>query len=75
MTAVKDILQVLEQAAPYELAEGWDNVGLLVGDPEETVTGVLCALDITLPVVEEAIEQGCNLIVAHHPVILPRSAV
>ena len=33
MTAVKDILQVLEQAAPYELAEGWDNVGLLVGDP------------------------------------------
>ena len=69
MTAVKDILQVLEQAAPYELAEGWDNVGLLVGDPEETVTGVLCALDITLPVVEEAIEQGCNLIVAHHPVI------
>ena len=69
MTAVKDILQVLEQAAPYELAEGWDNVGLLVGDPEETVTGVLCALDITLPVVEEAIEKGCNLIVAHHPVI------
>ena len=69
MTAVKDILHVLEQAAPYELAEGWDNVGLLVGDPKEPVKGVLCALDITLPVAEEAIEKGCNLIVAHHPVI------
>ncbi|MDO5548141.1 MAG: Nif3-like dinuclear metal center hexameric protein [Eubacteriales bacterium] len=69
MIAVKDILHVLEQAAPYELAESWDNVGLLVGDPEDTVNGVLCALDITLPVVEEAVELGCNLILAHHPVI------
>lgn len=69
MTQVKDILSVLEKAAPYELAEHWDNVGLLVGDPNSEIHGVLCALDITLPVIEEAIELGCNLIVAHHPVI------
>ena len=69
MIQVKQVLSILEEAAPYELAESWDNVGLLVGDPEEAVQGVLCALDITMPVVEEAIERGCNLIVAHHPVI------
>lgn len=69
MIQVKQVLQCLEQAAPYELAESWDNVGLLVGDPEAAVDGVLCALDITEAVVEEAAERGCNLIVAHHPVI------
>lgn len=69
MIQVKDVLHCLEQTAPYELAEHWDNVGLLVGDPEEKVEGVLCALDITQTVVEEAAERGCNLIVAHHPVI------
>lgn len=69
MIQVKDILSCLEQAAPYSLAESWDNVGLLVGDANAEVTGVLCALDITQAVVEEAAERGCNLIVAHHPVI------
>lgn len=69
MVQVKDVLHCLEQAAPYALAEHWDNVGLLVGDPEAKVEGVLCALDITETVVEEAAERGCNLIVAHHPVI------
>ncbi|HBI63855.1 MAG TPA: Nif3-like dinuclear metal center hexameric protein, partial [Clostridiales bacterium] len=69
MIQVKQVLQCLEQAAPYELAESWDNVGLLVGDPEAAIDGVLCALDITEAVVEEAAERGCNLIVAHHPVI------
>ncbi len=69
MIQVKDILHCLEQAAPYELAESWDNVGLLVGDPEAEVHGALCALDITEAVVEEAAERGYNLIIAHHPVI------
>ena len=46
MIQVKQVLQCLEQAAPYELAESWDNVGLLVGDPEAQVEGVLCALEI-----------------------------
>lgn len=66
---VNDILSCLEQAAPYELAESWDNCGLLVGRGESKVRGVLCALDITPEVAAEAAERGCNLIVAHHPVI------
>lgn len=69
MVQVKDVLHCLEQTAPYALAESWDNVGLLVGDPEAKLQGVLCALDITERVVEEAVQRGCNLIVAHHPVI------
>ena len=69
MVQVKQVLHCLEQAAPYELAESWDNVGLLVGDPDAPVDGVLCALAITEAVVDEAAERGCNLIVAHHPVI------
>lgn len=69
MIQVKQVLHCLEQAAPYALAESWDNVGLLVGDPDAEVHGVLCALDITETVVEEAAERGCDLIVAHHPVI------
>ncbi len=65
---VRDVLHMLEQLAPPALAESWDNVGLLL-ESEGPVTGVLTALDITGAVVEEAIEKGCNLIVAHHPVI------
>lgn len=69
MAKVSDVLSVLEQFAPYELAESWDNVGLLVGDRHYEIKTVLCALDITERVVDEAIEIGANLIVAHHPVI------
>lgn len=69
MHKVKDILLFLEQYAPYELAESWDNCGLLVGDENEKVTKVLCALDATQDVLNEAINTNCNLIIAHHPVI------
>ena len=69
MTTVRDIEQYLYAWAPRELAESWDNVGLLVGDPEAEVHRVLVALDVTPQVVAEAIEKGCQLIVAHHPVM------
>lgn len=65
---VRQVLQFLEQLAPPALAESWDNVGLLL-ESEGPVSGVLTALDITDAVVEEAVEKGCSLIVAHHPVI------
>ena len=58
----------MERLAPPELAEGWDNVGLLV-DCGRPVRRVLTALDITPAVLAEAVEQKCELIVAHHPVI------
>lgn len=69
MTTVQDILLCLEAFAPYALADDWDNCGLLAGDRAQPVTRVLCALDVTETVVEEAIADGAQLIVAHHPVI------
>lgn len=69
MTTVRDIEKKLYDWAPAALAESWDNVGLLVGDPESEVQRILVALDITPEVVAEAIEQNCQLIVAHHPVM------
>lgn len=67
MTTVQDILTFMEGLAPYELAESWDNVGLLCGDRAQEVTSVLCALDVTETVVQEAAERGAQLVVAHHP--------
>ncbi len=69
MTTVQDILYFLEQFAPYELAESWDNVGLMTGDRCQPVDKVLCALDATEDVVAEAAEMGAQLVVAHHPLI------
>ncbi|MGB3212754.1 MAG: Nif3-like dinuclear metal center hexameric protein [Desulforhopalus sp.] len=66
---VKDILESLNAEAPFSLAESWDNVGLLVGNPEQEVTAVLAGLDPTNKLVDEAIAQGANTIVTHHPVI------
>lgn len=68
MARAREICECLEQLAPKDLAESWDNVGLLV-DCGAEVTSVLVALDITDEVVAEAELQGCQLIVAHHPVI------
>ena len=69
MLKVKDIEKYLFDWAPLELAEDWDNVGLLVGDGEQEVHKILVSLDITEPVVVEAVELGADLIVAHHPVM------
>jgi len=69
MTQIKDILAVLEAVAPPRLQESYDNAGLIVGDPEWAVTGVLFCLDSTEAIVNEAAEKGCNLIVAHHPIV------
>ena len=69
MKKVEDVLKLLEEFAPLNLAEDWDNVGLLVGSKNSVITGVLCSLDITLDVIDEAIEKNCNLIIAHHPLI------
>jgi len=70
MTAkVKDILESLNEEAPFSLAESWDNVGLLVGNPEQEVTAVLAGLDPTNQLVDEAIAHGANTIITHHPVI------
>nr|WP_297181044.1 Nif3-like dinuclear metal center hexameric protein [uncultured Agathobaculum sp.] len=66
---VQEILTFLEGFAPVELAEHWDNVGLLCGDRAQPVTAVMCALDVTEQVIEEAAARGAELVVAHHPAI------
>lgn len=71
MTTVGEILASLEAFAPYALAESWDNCGLLAGDRAHVVTKVLCALDVTEAVAQEAADIGAQLIVAHHPAIFP----
>ena len=68
MTELKEIYGYLKELAPLELAEDWDNPGLLV-DCGRPVGRVLTCLDITGPVVREAQEKGCDLVVSHHPVI------
>ncbi len=66
---VKAITDILEQKAPLQLAEDFDNVGLLVGNPNMQVSGILVTLDTLEEVVDEAIERKCNLIVSFHPIL------
>jgi dinuclear metal center YbgI/SA1388 family protein len=66
---IKEITDHLEKLAPLHYAQNFDNVGLLVGDSNTAVTGVLITLDCLENVVDEAIETGCNLIVTFHPII------
>lgn len=66
---IKEILAILESVAPPHLQESYDNAGLIVGDPEAETRGVLFCLDSTEAVVEEAVRKGCNLVVAHHPIV------
>ncbi len=66
---IKEVLCALERFAPLPLQEDFDNAGLQVGLTEAEVSGALLCLDVTEAVVDEALEQGCNLIVAHHPLI------
>lgn len=66
---ISAIINFLETVAPPSLQEPYDNAGLITGDREAECTGVLVTLDSTEKVVMEAVEKGCNLVVAHHPII------
>lgn len=66
---VQRIVNIINQIAPPKLATDWDNVGLLVGDYTAEVNKVMVALDVTAAVLDEAIEQGIDLIISHHPLI------
>ncbi len=66
---VRDIIQAIEAFAPAAYQESYDNSGLQVGDMDAEVTSCLLTLDVTEEIVKEAMERGCNMIVAHHPVI------
>ena len=66
---VADVARVLEALVPVHLAEEWDNVGLLVGERERRVTKLMVCMDVTEPVLAEAVKAGAQMILAHHPVI------
>jgi len=73
---VKDIVNSLNLDAPFSLAEPWDNVGLLVGNPDQEVTSILIGLDPTNTLIDEALASGANTVVTHHPVIFqPLSSI
>jgi len=66
---VQDILDIIETIAPENLAESWDNVGLMIGSSSDRVNAILLALDPMPSLLEEAETLGANLIITHHPVI------
>jgi dinuclear metal center YbgI/SA1388 family protein len=70
MTTVSDVVRWLERFAPTRLAEGWDNVGLLWGDPGAEVTRVMTCLTVTNRTAMEAVHERAELIVSHHPVLI-----
>lgn len=69
MLNVQQIYDFINERAPFETQVAYDNSGLLVGDPNREVTGVHFALDVTNKVIDEAIANGANLIVTHHPMM------
>ena len=66
---INEIISYLETIANTSLQEEYDNAGLITGNTSWDCTGVICTLDATEDVVNEAIEKKCNLIVAHHPIV------
>ena len=69
MLTVQQIADFINERAPFETQLAYDNSGLLVGDPNREVTGVHFALDVTEHVIDEAVQNGANLIVTHHPLM------
>ena len=66
---VSEIVKLLEEWSPLAYQEDYDNAGLITGNNEQEITGILISLDTTEAVIEEAITLGCQMIVAHHPII------
>ena len=66
---IKDFTNFLEDIAPLSLQEDYDNSGLILGNYNDDVKGILVTLDCTEEIVDEAINSNCNLIVSHHPLI------
>ena len=66
---IAEVIYALEQIAPPSLQEDYDNAGLITGNANWNCTGILCTLDATEEIIEEAKANNCNLVVAHHPII------
>ena len=66
---VRTVYDLLHAFAPFDTQQEWDNSGILVGSPAQEVTSILFALDVTQPVIDEAVALGAQLIVTHHPLM------
>lgn len=66
---LRDVARILENLAPLSLQETYDNVGLITGTKDQELTGIMICLDISIPVIREAIGKGCNMIISHHPAL------
>lgn len=66
---ISELVTFIHNLAPFTYQESYDNAGLLVGNASDEVKGVMVALDMTEAVVQEAIDTGCNVVLAHHPII------
>lgn len=66
---IKHFTQFIESIAPLSFQESYDNSGLIIGHPDDEISGILITLDVTEEIVDEAISKKLNLIVAHHPII------
>ena len=66
---IKDVLSYLESVCPPAYQESYDNCGLITGDLEQEVKGILLCLDSTEDVIQEAIKNKCSLVIAHHPIL------
>ena len=69
MFTCEKIMQCLEELSPVTFAENWDNVGLLVGRKEKDVQKVMLCVDVTAPVIDQAITEKVDMIISHHPAI------
>ena len=69
MPKVKEIAAAIEEFAPRNLQESYDNAGLQVGDPDMEVSAALLCLDVTEDIMHEARKLGCNMVISHHPLI------
>lgn len=66
---ISEIISVIEEVAPLPLQESYDNAGLQVGNKNNEATGALLCIDVTEDIIDEAIENGLNLVISHHPLI------
>jgi len=67
---VQDILSKIDAAAPFQKAADWDNVGLMIGDPQWEVSRLGITLDPLPEAIEEAFHKGCQCLLSHHPMFL-----
>ena len=65
----RQVAEIIEDFAPLCIQESWDNAGFCIGSPEAEVKGIMVGFDCTPSLIEEAVANGCNMVVTHHPLI------